>query len=191
MRLASEDILIKIDGESITLRPSLRAGLRLTRKYETLAAIANGIAEGSFTVISDVIANGSLYPNACERLFSDIDQQPLSRVLAILQKPLIDFAVSLAGTNDDDSDTKPEGETTSFVEHYERLFGIATGHLGWSPAEAWNATPTEVLAAHKGRVVLLEMIFGTGEKKPGKPLSLDQKARLAFASIGTKKVQAA
>lgn len=77
-------------------------------------------------MISDVIANGSLYPNACERLFSDIDQQPLSRVLAILQKPLIDFAVSLAGTNDDDSDTKPEGETTSFVEHYERLFGIAT-----------------------------------------------------------------
>lgn len=192
MRLAGEDILITINGEAVTLRPSLRAAIKLVYKYDTLAKIVEGIANGNVTMISDVIAFGAENHRAGEALFGDIERHSLARILAVLQKPLIDFVISLAGTpGDRDDDAKQDGETISFIEHYERLFGIGTGHLGWSTADTWAASPTEILAAHKGRIELLEMIFGTGEKTPDKPLSLDEKARLAFASIGTKKVHAA
>ncbi|MEO4040346.1 hypothetical protein AAFN47_01915 [Hoeflea sp. CAU 1731] len=187
MQLASEEITITISGEVFRLRPSLRAALRLVRKYETFAKIADGIMEGRLSVITDVIEEGSGNPDTANALNFCIGRDPLAEFLEI-QRPLLRFVMALAGVDRDNRENLPDGvKPITFVEYFENLFSIATGMMGWPVDEAWRATPAEIIAAHKGRIDLLKMIFGSGDSDKSKALSLDQKALLAFKSIGIRK----
>lgn len=190
MRLASEDLHITLQGEELTLRPTLRAALQLARKYETFEAVVTGIADGSITVVADVIA-ATVCSSDVPVSPLPLGKHPLANFFNLETSSLIDLVLGMVGVDADVKGTEHDAERVSFTDHFERLFQIATGMLGWSPSEAWSATPAEILAAHKGRVELLKMIFGTGNTKPRQELTLDQKARLAFASIGTRKAKAA
>jgi len=75
-------------------------------------------------------------------------------------------------------------------EHLTTLFGVATGAIGWTPAEAWQATPAEIIAAYKARIDLLSAIFcgaKSDDNAPsGDPMSarLDADGLAAIANIG-------
>lgn len=192
MRLASDNIVLRIGGEAVTLRQSLRAALRLSRKYGSFAEIVRMIADGNLTVMADVIAESTHLGTPLADVLPTLTGRPLAMTLSAIQTKLIAHVVALAGA--DDPDTQEPGRSSnsiSFAAYFEQLFATATGVIGWTPDEAWNATPAEIVAAYKGRIELLQTIFGNGDAKPAKSHSLDDKARLAFASIGTKKVQAA
>lgn len=66
----------------------------------------------------------------------------------------------------------------SQAEYHAWLFQVATGWLGWSPAETFAATIPEILLAHRGRSDLLAAIFG-------KPKADEQPRRWRDVKPGT------
>lgn len=194
MRLTA-DITLTIDGRAVTLRPSLAAAYRLEAKHG-FPAIADGIVGGNLTIIKDVIHEAGDYPGAVTALLDEIEESGVVR-LHMLEQPLLDLLAALAGYDDDQPDQKAPAKPKSkakpitYKEHFERLFEIGTGWLGWSAAETWAATPAEILAGQKGRVDMLNAIFGG--KKSGaekrKNLPLADKIRLTMASLGAKTVK--
>ena len=186
-RLASERITISLDGHSVELTPSLRAALRLARRYSTYGELIGKIMEGDTQAIADTIGEGADFPTALPVIMTDIEARGILSVVSLLKNPLIAFVMSLAGPtpkDDGKAQAKPTGKAMTFDAFHEQLFQIATGMLGWTPAEAWAATPAEIIAARDGRIQMLRMIFGSGDDGENSTLhenlSLDDQALAVF-----------
>lgn len=69
----------------------------------------------------------------------------------------------------------------TWQEALAELDRIGTGWFGWTPAETWHATPSEIVEAFKGRIALLKAQNGSGETDdaPG-----DAKQRAANIAAG-------
>ncbi len=167
MALADSEILIPWHGERIVLRPTLRAAMRLERRFDGFDAILRGIAEQNTDVMSALIEECAEYPRNSLTDFLDYDtRQPMAYKLASLVEPLMALVMALAGVDYEDVDVVTDSDDrVAYAEHFERLFGLATGWLGWSPEDAWNATPGEIKAAYEGRLDMLKAIFGGAEDK--------------------------
>ena len=59
---------------------------------------------------------------------------------------------------------RASGKPVTWLEFYADLYENATGWLGWTPNQAWNATPTENCRAYAGHVAKLKAIHGSGEE---------------------------
>lgn len=194
MRLTA-DITLTIDGRTVTLRPSLAAAYRLEAKHG-FPAIADGIVGGNLSIIQDMIAEAGDYPGAVNALLAEIEENGVVR-LQMLEQPLLDLLAALAGYEDDQPDQKapakpaPKAKPITYKEHFERLFEIGTGWLGWSAADTWAASPAEILAGQKGRVDMLNAIFGgkNSEAEKRKNLSLSDKIKLTMAGLGARVVK--
>ncbi|WP_343039068.1 phage tail assembly chaperone [Propylenella binzhouense] len=143
-------------------------------------------------MIADMIAETADRPSTIPATLKRLANGPLVMLAGSITEPLARLVYALAGIDPDadpDAEAKHKAASTTFREHHEKLFVLATGALGWTPAEAWQATPAEIMAAYEGRMELLAALFGGTPDKPQAPGDLDQKFRTAFASIGTKKVK--
>lgn len=165
MRLGADAISIELAGEAFELRPSLRAGLRLVRRHG-LPALAVAARDFNVTVIMDVLREAAIKPAL---LLAEIAAIGLVTVRHRLTGPLAQFALAIAGIDPDEAEAPvpAAGKPMTHEGFFIRLFEIATGWLGWSPEEAWNATPAEIIAAQSGRTDLitdvLKAVFGTSE----------------------------
>ncbi len=193
MRLAAEELTIRVGPEVVYLRPTLRAALRLERKHGGFDRLFRLVADGHLGAIADVIAESSDRRSDIPRLLNDLAAGGIKAALDGLTVPILAHVMALAGI---DPESKPEdaaaAETVTFAEHHARLFRIATGWLGWTPAEAWNATAAEIVEAYRGRMELLTAIFGGKSETVADTVpdaSLDTKLKAAMGSIGTKRVQ--
>lgn len=172
MSLADSEFVIRFDdGEPITLRPTLRAAMRLARKFEGFDNLLRGIAEQNISAMADLIRETS---RDAWRLIGFLEAHgdtPLCVRITPLTEPLLALTLALAGLDPQDvgkeADSADTSDRVSFAEHHERLFKLATGWLGWTPEQTWNATPAEIRAAYEGRLDMLKAIFGAGEgEKP-------------------------
>lgn len=145
MRLGADDIVVELAGEAFALRPTIRAGLRLVRRHG-LPALAAAARDFNVAVIMDVLREAAIKP---ELLPAEIATIGLGNVRNKLTGPLSQFALAVAGIDPDDATMAqpPTGKRMSHTEFFTRLFEIATGWLGWTPEDAWNATPAEIIAA--------------------------------------------
>jgi hypothetical protein len=167
MRLASDEITIRVSDATVRLRPTLRAALRLERRYGGFEAIVRAIADGNLTVIADVIRETSTRLSDIPDILETVGLMPLRIGLECLTEPLIQHVFALAGfdkENAEESDRQPSGKPMSFAEYHEKLFGIATGWLGWSPETAWDATPSEIIVAYQGKLDMLKAVFGSSKE---------------------------
>ncbi|MER9210059.1 hypothetical protein [Mesorhizobium sp. M0771] len=133
-------------------------------------------------MIADVILEGTDQTTA-SKIVNSISSKGV-RELGALVEPLSDFAFALLGID------RKEAEVTSdrvaktpdtshwITPHLEQLFEIGTGWLGWSSADTWAATPTEIMIAQRGLIAKLKAIHGTPDDKQGgdprQPVSPDQ-----------------
>jgi hypothetical protein len=167
MRLADETTFT-LGHEVITLRASLRAAIRLERQFGGFDKIVKAIAAGNLSVMSTVIRESSIGKTDLADLLDCGGALSIKVAIDELHEPLTKHVMALAGVDPDSPAQKsPVGEAVPFPDFYARLYRIATGWLGWSPDDALNATTTEILEAHKGRVELLGAIFGNGKKDDG------------------------
>jgi hypothetical protein len=168
MRLAADEITIRIGDAVVRLRPSLRAALRLERRYG-FDRLARAVADGNLSVIADVIREAGDRPSSIPEIVESIGKHSLRIGVERIAGPIVDFVFTLAGVEhhdgEDDRPAETAGARMTFGEYHEQLYRIATGWLGWTPETAWNATPTEIIEAQKGRVELLRSIFGGGESE--------------------------
>lgn len=195
MPLGSDEITIKIGALPIRLRASLRAAMRLERRQGGFGAIMQRLGDGSLSTAADIIAECSVEHHDVETVLDVLEHVTLGKVLPLITPSLVDLVFALAGL-DPDAPASTDAETAdaiSYAAHHVRLYRIATGWLGWSPAEAWDASPAEILEAYRGRVDLLKAIFGGGDEpeKAKSNLSFGEKAKLAMQSFGTKIVRRA
>lgn len=151
MPLAGDDTLVEIEGEAVWLRPSLRAGLRLERQHGGFAPLLQAFDHGNVTAIASIIAETGHHPCPISFL-TQPGAEPLVARLARIAPALIALVLDLADVAPaHEIEPDPEAPTssgrTTLADAYSDLFGIATGVLGWSPADAWSSTPAEIHAA--------------------------------------------
>ena len=181
MRLASK-ITIKVAGESIELRPSLRHAIRLERREGSFSQLVRDIQDGSLSAAVEIIADHTNLPFLQNRVFD---------VLSQLQGPLLEYVSACAGIDPEDApantDEKSERKSVPFADYLTQLYQIGTGWLGWTPKDTLDATPAEIMLAYKGRTEMLNAIFGSGEDETpatdDRPLA--EKFRSIFAAHGT------
>ncbi len=159
MPLATDEIAISLGLETIRLRPTLRAAFRLEKKYEGFQNLSHQIALCNAAAIADVIGEGCVNAAAVSLYLSHADESPFFEMFAEIRDGLLNYVLILAGAEDAPADDKASSPV-SFEEYFTKLFRIATGWLGWTPEQAWNATPAEIIEAHRGRTEMLAMIFG-------------------------------
>lgn len=164
MQLAPTPITIELNGEAYALRPSLRAAYQLERRH-TYAGTLTAIAETNLNIIADLVELGSGDRDARYALAYEIDRNGVAAV-ARLRLALTAFLAALIGADEGEADQPAEQSQSAltYAAFYDRLFAIGSGWLGWTPEETWNATPAEILAAHQGRIDLLQAIFGSPDK---------------------------
>jgi hypothetical protein len=180
MQLGTDETTLRLGGEIVHLRPSLRAALRLERRHGGFGKLLGAVSDGNLGIIADVIRESATRPSCVPDLLIEFGKQPLRTGLGAVIPALIDHVLALAGVDSD----QPTGEASSaepisFADYHTRLFEIATGAIGWPPAVAWDATPAEIMAAWRGRCELLKMMFGSADKTPSDPLAVPSEAERA------------
>lgn len=160
MRLAATNF-IQLGDKSFDLKPTLRAAFYFNQKYDGFHNLSRYLAEGSLTTSMDLIT-WTVTDKAKWAAYALASEGSLMQDLMAARDQLIDFVLVLAG-NDQANDKPHTGKTISFEEYHTTLFRIATGWLSWSPDEAWNATPAEIITAQQGRLEMLKAIFGGGK----------------------------
>ncbi|MCM2504092.1 hypothetical protein NDN16_10455 [Aureimonas altamirensis] len=190
-RLAWEAGALQPGAES--LLPTMRAALRLARDYDDFAPLFRAIAEGSVTVISRVMRECAISPGALP-LFPDPDKS-LAVTLSEHQPLAFELLAGLLGvdTNEQPESSRPaskHAKPTRLIEHYEYLFGFATGILKWTPAQTYAATPGEIIAAFEFR----QKAYASKDDKDAAKdahakLTLNQQAIKAFAGLGARVVK--
>lgn len=164
MPLATDEIAISLGSETIRLRPTLRAAFRLERKYEGFQNLSRDVALGNLSAFVDLIEAGSTNPLAVSIYLAYIDENPMLINLLELRDPLFKFILKLAGADGAPADGKAS-TPIPFEEYFAKLFRIATGWLGWTPEQAWRATPAEIIEAHRGRTEMFAAIFGGNDSE--------------------------
>lgn len=166
MRLCADTISVEIAGEAYELRPTLRACTRLTHRHG-LVTLAGAVSDFNVSIILDMLKEAAIRPAV---LLAEIATLGVGKVRNRLTVPLSQFVLALAGI-DPEANTQQEpatGKQLTPAEYHTRLFEIATGWLGWTPEQAWCATPAEIIAARTGRTDLitdiLKAVFGTTDK---------------------------
>ncbi|ESZ69990.1 hypothetical protein X727_14795 [Mesorhizobium sp. L103C119B0] len=159
----------------------MRAAVRLHARHD-LRKLALGIGEAHLGMIVDIIVEGTDQVTA-SKLVNSISSHGV-RELGALVEPLSDFAFALLGIDRKEAEATSERvaktpDTSDWITpHLETLFEIGTGWLGWSSADTWAATPTEIMIAQRGLIAKLKAIHGTPDDKqegdPRQPVSPDQ-----------------
>jgi hypothetical protein len=185
MRLADDEITINLDHETIYLRPSLRAAFRLESRHGGFDKILRGVADGNFTMMADVIREGADARSSFADFLDCIDELPLRLAIERISEPLIAYVMTLTGVDSDNKgEAKPDAKPMPFAEYHTRLFRMATGWLGWTPADAWEATPAEITEAYQGRLDLLSAMFGSRKGDDDTIERPDENTRRELNAIG-------
>jgi hypothetical protein len=156
-RPAYEEVTIAHRGNTVTLRPSLRAAATLEQRHGFPALFA-ALVDLDFTIIANIIMTASCDRREAAAFLSPYPGKPLFPFFLAVRQPL-DLLVSMfmpAPVASTDNAPAGKGDPMPWVEAYGRLYDDATGWLGWTPEAAWSATPTEItraIAAHFDRLV--------------------------------------
>lgn len=162
-RPAYEEVRIAHSGNTLTLRPSLRAAVTL-ESWFGFPAMFRALDEGSFTIISEIILTASSPVQDAAAFLAGIPGKPLSSFFDAVQAPLFQLVAMFIPT--ENKTAKPvanPGKPIPWPDYYSDLYEKATGWLGWTPEQAWNATPTEIDRAYTGHIAKLKAIHGSGE----------------------------
>lgn len=184
MRLSVDDTIFEIGREQFRLRPTLRAAYRLEKQWG-LSRLVDDLKAGCVRAIVAIIREAA--PDSdFARFIGEFDCLPLGMRIANVISPLIEYVVNLSGYDHEEPATgeaQDDAEPMPLTDYYERLYRIATGWLGWTPHDAWDATPGEIVEAYKGRNEMLRAIFGGTDDKQAKLAKTPQEARQKFASV--------
>ena len=162
---AYDEIALEFGGNTVFLRPSLRAAIRLERMHDGFPALLNKIEELDTRTVWSVIT-AAAGKTATDDLFAYAATQPLSRFAQAAQAPLFDLVAALLPEQPDAKASTATGTPSPWSQVYRELFKIATGWLGWPPDTAWNATPQEITDAFSAHIDKLKAIHGSGDDEP-------------------------
>lgn len=175
-RPAYEQVTIAHGGSAVTLRPTLRAAVTLEARFG-FPAMFRALEEGSFTIISEIIRTASSTVQDAAAFLSGIAGKPLSSFIVPARIPLAELVSMFMPAPDPKAkQVTAFGKPVTWSDFYADLYENATGWLGWTPEQAYSATPTEICRAYAGHVAKLKAIHGSGEEQ-GREHDPEQAAR--------------
>ncbi|SIP97000.1 hypothetical protein SAMN05880582_101211 [Rhizobium sp. RU20A] len=171
-RPAYEQVTIAHGGNTVALRPTLRAAATLTERHG-FPALFQALDSMHLTITSEIIRTASSpVSDAAAFLRSEAAGRPLSPFFLAVRQPLAELIAMFMPAPDPKAKPSSAGKPTPWNEYFAELYSAATGWLGWTPETTWNATPTEItraLSAHHDRLVITGVLTRTGtptEKTP-------------------------
>ncbi len=156
--------MIAHGGSTVTLRPSLRAAATLEARYG-FPALFRALDECDLIIVSEIIPTCAPKRQDAAAFLSGVVGRPLSSFFSSVQAPLYQLVSML--TPAPASNAKPVTDPAKplpWADYYAALYEHATGWLGWTPEQAWNATPTEIDRSYAGHIAKLKAIHGSGDK---------------------------
>ncbi|WP_246662650.1 hypothetical protein [Rhizobium sp. P44RR-XXIV] len=173
----------------MTLRPTLQAAVTLASRF-SFQAMYRALADGNFTFISEIILTTANNRQDAAGFLSICKGTPLSDFIGPARMPLAELVSMLMPAPNPDRDNgaapAPSGKSLAWPEFYAHQFEQATGWLGWTPEQAWNATPTEIDRAYSAHIAKLKAIHGSSEddkQPPAKAFDPEQAARNVAAGL--------
>lgn len=171
-RAAYEAIEIVHGGNTVTLRPSLRAATILEQLH-TLPALFKAIEDQNFTIISEIILASCSGSQNAAAFLSSFPERPLLPFFQAVQAPLVELVSMFVPAPDNERvqplHTTPAAKPVTWAQVYAALFDRATGWLGWTPEQAWNSTPTEINRAYHAYIEKLKAIHGSADSDTKQP----------------------
>ncbi len=169
-RASFEQVEISHGGNALTLRPSLRAATILEERFG-LAALYAALEDLNFTIISEIILVSESGGNQNAAAFlTAVQRRPLFPFFLAVRAPLFELVSMLTPAPEKRAQRlHTTGKQVTWTEVFAALYDRSTGWLGWTPEEAWNATPTEIDRAYRAHLEKLKAIHGGGsddEKEP-------------------------
>jgi hypothetical protein len=160
-----DEFTLSHNGNSVQLRPSLRAAMRLERLHDGFGPLITKLDQFNTATIRDMILIAATDYSAAQRFLAAISTEPLQTYSRTVTGPLESLLTAFLPAPSPDTpstSTTPE-KAVPWSEAYAQLYQIGTGWLGWTPSETWAATPTEITQALEGRVAhLIAMNGGSG-----------------------------
>lgn len=160
-----DDFTLSHGGNTVRLRPSLRAAMRLERLHDGFGPLITKLDQFDTATIRDMILIAASDYSAAQGFLASISSQPLQTYRHAVTGSLSSLLAAFFPpevTDTTSTSTTPE-KPVPWSEGYAQLYQIGTGWLGWTPAETWAATPTEITQALEGRVAhLIAMNGGAG-----------------------------
>lgn len=184
--ILGDEVKAKVGGKTVTLRPTLRAGIAALALYGSFSALLRKIDEFDTATIKALTELGAGFPQPL--LFYGWETQGYEP----LQTSLSDYTVILAngGTRPDYAVTSDEGGAPlSHSDYFAQLFKIGTGWIGWTHEQTLDAPMPAIISALSGRKEMLASIFGSAEGETGNTIPLDEKVQIALSHFGGRKVK--
>ena len=167
MRIATPEIIADFgEGNTFAMRPTLGVAITLLYQFNDLATLWRGVTEGHFGTLSTIIATAS---GSSHGIVRGAIADNMATGLRTAQAACVELLAAITdfGTDDDDPGTATDAPGITIETAFAQLFKIGCGHLGWTPAETLDASPAQILLAHRGRIDLLKSIFGGGDESEG------------------------
>lgn len=170
-RASFEQVEISYGGNTVLLRPSLRAATVLEERFG-LPALHAALDDLNFTIISEIIlaSHSSGGDRSAAAFLSSLSGRPLFPFFLSVRAPLSELVSML--TPKPEKRSQPLHSTckqVTWAEVFAALYSRATGWLGWTPEQAWNATPTEIDRAYRAHLEKLKAIHGGGSDEENEP----------------------
>lgn len=174
-QLAYDAIALEYGGNTVFLRPSLRAAMHLERLHGGFPNLFRKIEEFDTQTIWHVIKE-SAGKTVTDELFSYVATKPLSGFTQAAQAPCFELLAALLPEASEGDTAAPSDKPMQWGDVFRQLFKIATGWLHWPPETAWNAAPQEITDAYDGHIEMLKAIHGTAdETETDKGPSIEQR----------------
>lgn len=176
---ASPEIVLSHGACAVRLRPSLRAAVQLERLHDGFATLFQKVAELDTKTVAEIITVAATDPREARAFLQHLGERPL-RLLAQGQGPLLALCTGLIPTPSEDAPKVPtDAKPQPWADVFRQLFGFACGWLRWSPAEAWNATPTEITDAFAAHCDALKAIHGAADEDATGPSAEERAQNIA------------
>jgi hypothetical protein len=180
------DIPLAYGGDTVWLRPSLRAATRLEALFGFPALLKN-IQQHDTNTIRQIITFAATDQSAAQKALASMAGKPLQGIQQATIGPAFELVTALmtpATTEQNKASTAPtDAKPIKWADLYSDLFKIATGWLGWTPETTWQATLPEIMQAFEGHTDKLKAIHGTGEDEASTGNTPEQRAANEAAGL--------
>jgi len=163
-----EEVTVHYGGWAVILRPSLRAAMTLERLHDGWPGLLLALGQFRLQTVQAIIRASAVDRNAAEALLASFAAVPITAVKEAITAPLSALLTLFLAPMTETAETTTPAAPKPWADAYAELYRFGTGWLGWSPAETWAATPTEIAQALDGKLAHLIALNG-GERPAEDP----------------------
>jgi hypothetical protein len=167
-------------GHTVRLRASLQAAIRLERLHGGFPNLFRKVAEFDTHTIKAIIATAATDQNAADTFLESLDGAPLHPFQRGAQGLVVGLCAAFFPPEPSPKDENATSrKPMPWSDAYAELYRIGTGWLGWTPAETWAATPTEIVQALEGKMAHLTAMNGGADTNPSGTTDEQRQANIA------------